>query len=447
MMISIVIPVYKMDRSVEFLTQLFDSIKRQSYKRYEVIVADHSEDDEIENFCLGYDLDIKHFYNDRGRGNSSINMNFGISKSSGDVIKIMHMDDYFCNDEALNLLQDNMGDCKWGKFAFNHNYEGRPDQPSRLKVPSMSDYVVGCPSVIFFVRDEVNQILFDEELIFINDVDINQRLLEQYGPPKIIEEPSVTVRVHGSQVQNKVDPGLKHREWVHYLSKDDPLTVLANIYGTDKGTKVQNLGVHHGPRLFFTPIYHKYLGDMEFEEFNLLEIGIGSGVSLPMWSEFFPESHVYAIDVVDHRGKNTSKITTSIVDQSNRDQLREYSKDKSFDVIIDDGSHVISHQQISLGSLFENLEPGGLYFIEDLHTSDLSVWNGKTLYGYDMSCEPENTTVRVLEDYIRTKEFKSPFLTEDENRYLTDNIESLKIYDLPKTMWGENKIAVIEKKA
>ena len=41
-----------------------------------------------------------------------------------------------------------------------------------------------------------------------------------------------------------------------------------------------------------------------------------------------------------------------------------------FDIIIDDGSHVVSHQIASFNALFdEALKPGGIYMVEDLETS------------------------------------------------------------------------------
>ena len=40
-----------------------------------------------------------------------------------------------------------------------------------------------------------------------------------------------------------------------------------------------------------------------------------------------------------------------------------------FDIIIDDGSHKMNHQQISFDVLFPHLKSGGIYVIEDLHTS------------------------------------------------------------------------------
>ena len=43
------------------------------------------------------------------------------------------------------------------------------------------------------------------------------------------------------------------------------------------------------------------------------------------------------------------------------------------DIVLDDGSHVASHQRISFDVLFKLLSEGGLYMVEDLHTS---YWRG-----------------------------------------------------------------------
>ena len=115
------------------------------------------------------------------------------------------------------------------------------------------------------------------------------------------------------------------------------------------------------------------------------------------------------------------------------------------DLIIDDGSHVISHQQISLGFLFKYLKKGGQYWIEDLHTSDGEVWQGKSLYGYDMSFKDGESTVQVIEQFIESKKFNSPFLSDEENNYLTDNIKNVEVFDLPKTFYGINKLALFQK--
>lgn len=223
------------------------------------------------------------------------------------------------------------------------------------------------------------------------------------------------------------------------------LTEIANKYGSDKGTISPPVG-HHGPRLHFTTIYGDYMEKIRFEKLKILEIGVGSGPSLKMWYEYFPNSLIYAIDVDNQTDKNNERVTTYICDQSNKTELDTLiSQIGEFDIIIDDGSHVVSHQQISLGVLFKYLKSNGQYWIEDLHTSDSEVWQGKNLYGYDMSFKHGDDSVSVLSNYIINKKFNSPFLTNDENFYLTNNIKECKIFELPKTIWGDNKLCLLTK--
>jgi len=225
----------------------------------------------------------------------------------------------------------------------------------------------------------------------------------------------------------------------------DTLTPIANKYGSDKGTEAPPFG-HHGPRLHFTPKYAKHFEEIKEQKLNILEIGVGSGPSLKMWYEYFPNASIYAIDVVPQTQHENDRVKTFVCDQSNRESLQSIVDSVgTFDIIIDDGSHVTAHQQISLGFLFKYLNEGGQYWIEDLHTSDASVWQGKDLYGYDMSFEAGTSTVDVIEDYLNSKKFNSVHLDEEENLYLTNNIKECTLYDLPKTFYGENKLSLFTK--
>lgn len=225
------------------------------------------------------------------------------------------------------------------------------------------------------------------------------------------------------------------------------ITELANLYGSDKGTILPSDGKNHGPRLHFTKIYDLYMSTFKNKEIKILEIGIGSGPSLNIWYEYFDKAKIYAIDVDNHSDKNNDRIKTFVCDQSNRTELENLMKTiGNVDLIIDDGSHVVSHQQISLGILFKYLKDDGQYWIEDLHTSDSKVWSNKKLYGYDMSFEVGESTVEVLQTFCDNNKFLSPFLTPSENTFLTENIKKLEIFELPTTYWGENKLCLITKK-
>jgi glycosyltransferase involved in cell wall biosynthesis len=223
MKISIIIPAYEAKgRAVELMSELFDSISNQTYKDYEIIVADHSLDVEIENLCKKYNLNINHFYNDRGRGNSSINMNEGIKRATGDVIKVMHMDDVMINPHTLEHIAKGLEgnpNSMWGAVVFNHNYEtGKNPGIRRVIVPSI-DTVIGCPSVSFFRLNKDNPELFDENLIILNDHDMHQRLNKKYGLPIIIGDEKkiyITIRMHDEQVSGWIGREKEQQE-IEYL--------------------------------------------------------------------------------------------------------------------------------------------------------------------------------------------------------------------------------------
>jgi hypothetical protein len=46
------------------------------------------------------------------------------------------------------------------------------------------------------------------------------------------------------------------------------------------------------------------------------------------------------------------------------------------DIVLDDGSHVATHQRTSFQTLWPLLSAGGLYIIEDMHTSYWTSWEG-----------------------------------------------------------------------
>lgn len=114
-------------------------------------------------------------------------------------------------------------------------------------------------------------------------------------------------------------------------------------------------------------LYDGHFKAIRERELNILEIGVQYGGSVEMWVKYFPYSHITGIDIDPmckiHAGK---RISIKIGDQSDRAFLSQF---KDYDIIIDDGGHMMSQQQTSFQVLFPLLNPGGIYVIEDLHTS------------------------------------------------------------------------------
>ena len=62
-----------------------------------------------------------------------------------------------------------------------------------------------------------------------------------------------------------------------------------------------------------------------------------------------------------------------------------------------------------------------------------------------MSFKDGESTVEVLESYLDSGSIESPFLSEEDNKNLTDSIKYLEIFDLPSTFYGFNKLALVKK--
>jgi len=109
----------------------------------------------------------------------------------------------------------------------------------------------------------------------------------------------------------------------------------------------------------------------------VLEIGAGSGACLNVWSEYFPEAKIFGIDISPNNCFEEGRISVFCGNQGDILFLERVAESAGpFDIIIDDCSHVVSHQIETFRTLFPHLRPGGIYVIEDLCTSYWSAFGG-----------------------------------------------------------------------
>lgn len=195
------------------------------------------------------------------------------------------------------------------------------------------------------------------------------------------------------------------------------LRELGIKYGTDK--------VNHG----FCDIYDDIFGSIRNEVVNILEIGVYFGASIMMWKEYFPNGTIYGMDTFEGLQGNGNKFENAKkfydeweinkIDSNLSDRIELYVNDQSkeesimsfvnkmkkkgimFDIILDDGSHLMRDQQISLGYLFELVKPGGYYVIEDVHTS---------LGDYDTLPDLSNTTLKMIKRFNECGKLSSQYM-------------------------------------
>jgi hypothetical protein len=137
-----------------------------------------------------------------------------------------------------------------------------------------------------------------------------------------------------------------------------PLAELGRKYGTDK--------VGHGYLtyfdFFFAPFRH--------QSFDLLEIGVHQGASIGMWHEYFPSARIVGVDIKSITLEDDLPRYVFVQgSQADPALLNTLAQEYRFRLIIDDGSHIWSHQILTFQTLFPHLESGGIYVCEDIHTS------------------------------------------------------------------------------
>jgi hypothetical protein len=195
------------------------------------------------------------------------------------------------------------------------------------------------------------------------------------------------------------------------------LDELATKYGTDKGPEDH----------MYTDRYSLYLEQYRDIEFNLLEIGVFNGASIKMWKEYFPKANIVALDI-DPQCKQyeEDRISIHIGDQTDvkflQNVVNQYGH---FEIILDDGGHSWKQQIVSFETLFPLLTPGGLYFVEDMHTSyrPQSIWDDYGITGMNYFKNLTDSLNLNGKSFCGYKEINGQFLN-----YFEKNIDFIHFY-------------------
>ena len=136
--------------------------------------------------------------------------------------------------------------------------------------------------------------------------------------------------------------------------------VIFNKYDTDKNTKFHN----------YTRQYNTLFKEFRDKPIKYLEIGVFNGGSIKAFKEAFRNSTcILGLDI-DNRCKKYEDIDNNIFieigDATNIDFIKSITeKYGTFDVILDDGSHINKDVIKSFELLFPLLNDDGLYIVED----------------------------------------------------------------------------------
>lgn len=163
---------------------------------------------------------------------------------------------------------------------------------------------------------------------------------------------------------------------------------------------------------------------------NLLEIGIQDGGGLWTWEDYFPNGDIYGIDVDPNCKKYEGDRVKIFIGSQNDEMFLQTISAKigNFDIVIDDGGHTMHQQLVSFKTLFPLMNDGGIYVIEDLHTSYWPQFGGKF--------KSENTCIEFLKSLVVKLNWwaihsprAEPFKSNDDLDLFEKSIKSLHFYD------------------
>lgn len=205
MKISIAVPSYEYSgNGWFFLSYLINTIIEQDYKNVEIVISDQSKNDDIKLISKEYSkhIDINYIHNPiAGMGR---NFNNAVENCSGDLIKIMCLDDYFLDPSALTKIVKLMKENTNNEWLINGCVHSQHMNKFYDKmIPYYHEKIhlgantISSPSVLTLR----NKHYFDENLIMLLDCEMYKRLHTKYGSPLILEDPLICNRMHPSQAQ------------------------------------------------------------------------------------------------------------------------------------------------------------------------------------------------------------------------------------------------------
>ena len=190
--VSIIIPTFNRR---DYITIALDSVLKQTYKDYEIIIIDDGSSDDTKEVLKPYQDNIRYFYQD----NKGIptTRNKGIKEAQGDYIAFLDSDDYWLPEKLERQIECFSRNSHYGMVATRCS-SITPDGKLRKKNrPGKSGWVLTDLFKANFIRTSSAMIkkecfekvgLFDESLPECEEYDLWLRIAREY-PVGFINEP------------------------------------------------------------------------------------------------------------------------------------------------------------------------------------------------------------------------------------------------------------------
>ncbi len=221
------------------------------------------------------------------------------------------------------------------------------------------------------------------------------------------------------------------------------LNFLFEYFNSDKGEKYINQYTHpskrdnllikaHGYSKYYERIFLKFKND----KINILEIGSFYGNASAALFFYFKNANIFGADInPDMFNYKSQRLTSFYVNSSSELSLQKDLLEKKiqFKIIIEDASHMLKDQIISLFYLFSILQSGGYFIIEELDFPEKRA---------DMRINQDFPDLKtILRDIKQKKNFESKYVDKSLKKYFLENFDSIEFFK-----GNTNEIAIIKKK-
>tara|TARA_Y100000816_G_C26060226_1_gene556657 strand:+ start:81 stop:704 length:624 start_codon:yes stop_codon:yes gene_type:complete len=123
----------------------------------------------------------------------------------------------------------------------------------------------------------------------------------------------------------------------------------------------------------YTAFYSIIFASMRYSNINFAELGTFNGHSLLMWSEWFTQAEIYGFEYESSyidicKQKQIPRTKLNFIDVSSSESINNVlsSIGVTYDIIVDDSSHVIKDINLILNNAHKYLKTNGIMIIEDL---------------------------------------------------------------------------------
>jgi len=166
--ISICIPTHSMKNKDFFLERALKSIREQTFQDFEIVITN--------------------------KGKMAENTNASIKEATGELVKILYIDDWLAHRNALQDIVDNF-EGEWLITGADTN-----PHPRWTNDIETGNNKLGSPSALTMRRKTA--LLFDERMSWLLDCDLYKRMYDKYGLPVILDSIGVNIGIHDGQMTN-----------------------------------------------------------------------------------------------------------------------------------------------------------------------------------------------------------------------------------------------------